>query len=68
MTEKVIHYGVPYLSGFGDPKGWKIVAKCGNIVKGDKGPRLGDFTDDLRLVTCPDCQEANAFKALVEFT
>lgn len=69
MSDKLIHFGVVRLNVEEIGKEpWKLVAECGMIVKEDGKEITGSITINLAEVTCPKCQEENAFKALQEFT
>lgn len=69
MGDNLVHFGVVRLNieDVGK-KPWKLVAECGIIIKEAGKDLTGTITTNLAEVTCPKCQEENAFRALQEFT
>lgn len=66
----MIHYGIVKLNmtEVTETQPWKLEAECGTIIAGANVPTTGSITINLAEVTCPLCQEINAFRALQEFT
>lgn len=66
----MIHYGIVKLNMHEVTEGqpWKLETECGIIIAGASVPKTGSITTNLAEVTCPLCQEINAFRALQEFT